>query len=303
MKEFTIRILSAPEEMWALENIQRQVWGGNDTEIVPAHLLLAASHNGGLVIGAYASLPKDKPETHPPSPADLIGFVFSFPALDFVAGKAVPKHQSHMLAVLTPYREKGVGFLLKRAQWQMVRHQGLERISWTYDPLLSRNAYLNIAKLGAVCNTYLRDEYGKLRDELNAGDNTDRFQVDWWVNSTRVERRLSRRARLALDLAHYLEAGVEILNRTHIDEQNHPVPDDPPDLASLRARLLLVEIPADYPSVRVEDPALARRWRLHFRGLCEGLFGRGYLATDFLHMGGEFPRSFYVFSNGEATFT
>jgi predicted GNAT superfamily acetyltransferase len=61
-------------------------------------------------------------------------------------------------------RDAGIGFALKRAQWQMVRHQGLDHITWTYDPLLSRNAYLNIAKLGAVCNTYRRSEYGDMRD-------------------------------------------------------------------------------------------------------------------------------------------
>lgn len=303
MKEWIIRILSAPEEMRALEDIQRQVWGGNDVEIVPAHLLLAAAHNGGLVIGAYINRGTVCTETHIPPPADLVGFVFSFPGLDFSAGKVIPKHQSHMLAVLPPYREKGIGFLLKRAQWQMVRHQGLTRICWTYDPLLSRNAYLNIAKLGAVCNTYLRDEYGVLRDDLNEGDSTDRFQVDWWVNSARVERRLSRRARQPLDLAHYLEAGIEIINRSHIDEQGHPIPGDPPDLHALHSRLLLVEIPADYPRLRRENSALACQWRAHFRSICECLFGRGFLATDFLYMSGDFPRGFYVFSNGEATFT
>ncbi len=302
MKEWTIRILSTPEEMWALEEIQRQVWGGSDTEIVPAHLLLAVAHNGGLVIGAYANPAAGSPEIHPHL-GDLVGFVFSFPALDFVDGKAIPKHQSHMLAVLPPYREKGVGFLLKRAQWQMVRHQGLARICWTYDPLLSRNAYLNISKLGAVCNTYLRDEYGILRDDLNAGDKSDRFQVDWWVNSARVERRLSRRARLPLDLAHYLEAGIEIINRTRIDDHGHPVPGDLPDLSAVQAKLLLVEIPADYARLRAEDLDLAQQWRQHFRSICDHLFERGFLVTDFLFMSGDFPRGFYVFSNGEATFT
>ncbi len=81
----------------------------------------------------------------------------------------------------------------------MVRHQGLSHITWTYDPLLSRNAQLNIAKLGAVCNTYLQAEYGTLRDGLNAGLPSDRFQVDWWLRSRRVERRLSRRSRADLE--------------------------------------------------------------------------------------------------------
>ena len=119
-----------------------------------------------------------------------------------------------MLGVHPAYRDHGIGFTLKRAQWQMVRHQGLDRITWTFDPLLSRNAYLNIARLGAVCNTYLRAVYGELRDGINAGLPSDRLQVDWWVNSQRVNRRLSRRARPPLDLAHYLAAGAQVINPT-----------------------------------------------------------------------------------------
>ena len=95
------------------------------------------------------------------------------------------------------YRDSGIGFALKRAQWQMVRHQDLDHITWTYDPLLSRNAYLNIARLGAVCSTYRRSEYGEMRDGLNVGLPSDRFQVDWWLNSHRVQRR-SANARASL---------------------------------------------------------------------------------------------------------
>ena len=78
-------------------------------------------------------------------------------------------------------RNSGIGFASKRAQWQMVRHQGLDHITWTYDPLLSRNAYLNIAKLGAVCNTYRRSEYGDMRDGLNVGCPPT---ASWWIGGS-----------------------------------------------------------------------------------------------------------------------
>ena len=106
----------------------------------------------------------------------------------------------------------------------MVRHQGIDRITWTYDPLLSRNAHLNIARLGAVCNSYIRDAYGEMRDELNQGVPSDRFQVDWWVNSKRVLRRMSKRPRPPLDLAHYLAAGIPIINPTRIGSDDLPRP-------------------------------------------------------------------------------
>ena len=321
-----LRILDTPGEFEAVEDLQRLVWPGSEVEILPAHMLIAAVHNGGIVIGAYAS--GVDPITDGPSntagvspgfeeinpvarlqPGDrLVGFVFGFPGLYATPDGPRPKHCSHMLAVHPDYRGSGLGFLLKRAQWQMVRHQGLDRITWTYDPLLSRNAHLNIARLGAVCNTYLRDHYGQLRDALNAGVATDRFQVDWWINSQRVMRRLSKRARLQLDLAHYLAAGTGILNATRLNSAGLP---RPPESAGLNAvqeiqaddanqPLLLAEIPADFQAIKAADLSLAQDWRQHTRALFEGLFERGYLVTDFIHLPGASPRSFYVLSHGEA---
>lgn len=85
-----------------------------------------------------------------------------------------------MAAVLPAYQGLGIGERLKWAQRDAVLAQGIDLITWTYDPLESANAYLNLRKLGAVCNTYLRNVYGNLTDTLNNGLATDRFQVDWW---------------------------------------------------------------------------------------------------------------------------
>ncbi|MEW5870113.1 MAG: hypothetical protein AB1894_12615 [Chloroflexota bacterium] len=307
-ERYQLHILETPQAMQAVEDLQRAVWSGSETEIVPAHLLLAIAHHGGLVIGAYC-LPQNAAVTEqaglPPceagSPcAELAGFVLGFPGLyDTPDGPRLKQH-SHMLGVHPAHRNQGLGFVLKRAQWQMVRRQGIDRITWTYDPLLSRNAHLNIARLGAVCNTYLRDVYGELRDDLNAGLSTDRFQVDWWVNSKRVVRRLSKTPRGSLDLAHFLAAETPMINPTHIAEDGLARPsageiEIPPDAA-----LLLVEIPADFQALRAADPSLASEWRLHTRHLFERLFERGYLVTDFVHLPGTYPRSFYVLSDGES---
>jgi predicted GNAT superfamily acetyltransferase len=198
----------------------------------------------------------------------------------------------------------GLGFLLKRAQWQMVRHQGIDLITWTYDPLLSRNAHLNISRLGAVCQTYQREVYGEMRDQVNIGLPSDRFQVDWWVNSQRVKRRLSRRPRRSLDLAHFLSAGVQIINPTHLTSQglSHPFSKDPSEIVSQQdSNLLLLEIPPDFQSLKEMDASLALEWRLHTRYLFENLFERGYLVTDFVYLPATQPRSFYILSYGEST--
>lgn len=302
MGEWTLHILESPAEMHAVEDLQRQVWPGNETEIVPAHMLIAVVRGGGLVIGAYGTSPGDSQR--------LLGFVFGFPGFYLTPDGPRLKHCSHMLGVHPDCRDHGLGFALKRAQWQMVRHQGLGRVTWTYDPLLSRNAHLNIAKLGAVCNRYHREYYGEMRDGLNVGLASDRFEVDWWVNTHRVKRRLSRRARLPLDLAHFFEAGAEIINPTEIGSRGWARPSPParppapPRLGGTGEggeNILLVEIPADFLALKAADPALALEWRLHSRVLFEDLFGRGYLVTDLVYLPGAHPRSFYVLSHGEST--
>ncbi len=287
MPEWTIKLLESPEEMAAVEALQRLVWPDSETDVVPAHMLLAVAHNGGLVIGAYDT--RSGGEAH-----GLVGVSFGFPGLYVTPDGPRLKHHSHILGVHPDWRDKGLGFALKRAQWQMVRHQGVDRVTWTYDPLLSRNAKLNIARLGAVCNTYLRAEYGEMRDALNTGLPSDRFQVDWWVHSTRVERRLSRRSRPALTLDQYRKAEVSLHEAL---PGPGPGPRPPEAIPALTGSLQLVEIPADFPTVKEADLGLARDWRFYCREVFETAFAAGYLVTDFVYDSG---RSFYVLTDGEA---
>ena len=282
MPEWKLRVIETPGEMTAMENLQRLVWTAPDIEIVPKDLLLAVVHNGGLAIGAFV---EDK----------LVGAVFGFPGFYTTPDGPRLKHHSHILAVHPEWRAQGIGFALKRAQWQMVRKQGLDRITWTYDPLISRNAQLNIVRLGAVCSTYLRSAYGDMQDGLNAGLPSDRFQVDWWLNSERVKRRLSRRSRPALALAHYRAAEATLLEaRLEGESMAHP----PEETPVLNGTLLLVEIPFDFPTLRAVDLALARDWRFYAREVFEEAFTKGYLVTDFVIDKG---RSFYVLTHGETT--
>jgi predicted GNAT superfamily acetyltransferase len=288
-----IKILETPEEMNAVEALQRAVWPGSETDIAPAHVFIAAIHNGGLVAGAYLE-------------DQLVGFVFGFPGIEFTPDGPRPKHCSHMLGILPGYRDSGVGFALKRAQWQMVRHQGLDHITWTYDPLLSRNAYLNITKLGAVCDTYRRSEYGDMRDGLNAGLPSDRFQVDWWINTRRVERRLSKRPRRPLKLDDFSKAELEPLYVPHVARQPFGTaqgaagswPRPPEHFSPLAGRLILAEIPSNFSALKEADFALARDWRFFTREVFETAFAAGYIVTDFVYDAG---RSFYVLSHGEST--
>jgi len=278
-----IKLLESPEEISSGESLQRAVWPGSETDVVPAHMFITAIHNGGLVIGAFVD-------------DQLIGFVFGFPGLESTPDGPRPKHCSHMMGIHPDHRDSGVGFALKRAQWQMVRHQGLDHITWTFDPLLSRNAYLNIAKLGAVCNTYRRSEYGEMRDGLNAGLPSDRFQVDWWINTRRVETRLGKRARRPLKLDNFSKAELQPLYSLHPKAEGSLRP--PEHFSPLMGHLALAEIPSNFIALKEADFLLARDWRFFSREIFETAFAAGYIVTDFVFDQG---RSFYVLSNGEST--
>lgn len=285
MPATVIKILESPEEMSSVEDLQRIVWPGSETDIVPAHVFITAIHNGGLVIGAFDH-------------SQIIGFVFGFPGLESTPDGPRPKHCSHMMGIHPNYRDSGVGFALKRAQWQMVRHQGLDHITWTYDPLLSRNARLNITKLGAVCNTYRRSEYGDMRDGLNAGLPSDRFQVDWWINTRRVDRRVGKRARRPLKLENFSEADLQPLYSVHTSRRTGGLPGPPEHFSPLEGHLALAEIPSDFMALKEANFSLARDWRFFSREVFETAFAAGYIVTDFVFDQG---RSFYVLSNGEST--
>lgn len=280
-----IKVLETPEDMAAIEVLQRAIWPGSETDIVPAHIMITAVHNGGLVFGAYLE-------------SQLVGFVFGFPGIEFTPDGPRPKHCSHMLGILPHHRDSGIGFALKRAQWQMVRHQDLDHITWTYDPMLSRNAYLNIAKLGAVCDTYRRSEYGDMRDGLNAGLPSDRFQVDWWINTRRVERRLSKRPRRPLKLENFSKAELQPLYTPAASHYSDTWLRPPEHFSALNGKLALAEIPSDFSGLKKADFALARDWRFFSRELFETAFVQGYLVTDFIY---DQARSFYVLAHGEST--
>ena len=287
MTAWNIRILETLEEMSAVEDLQREVWPGSETDVVPAHLLITVVHNGGVVIGAYAE-------------GKLVGFVFGFPGLEFTPDGPRPKHCSHMAGVLPGQRDSGIGFALKRAQWQMVRHQSLDHVTWTYDPLLSRNAHLNIARLGAVCSTYRRSEYGDMRDDMNAGLPSDRFQVDWWINTKRVERRLGKHARPTLKLSHLTRVGVRPFYTLETGQGNLVRP--PGHVPALEGQLLAAEVPSDFMALKAADFSMARDWRFFTREFFETAFAKGYIVTDFVFDQGETtPRSFYILVDGEST--
>ena len=274
--DLLVRPITSVAEYHACEALQRRIWNmPDDLEVVPLHLLLTVHRNGGLLLGAFQG-------------GELAGFVFGFRGLHH-GGK--PKHCSHMMGVTPELQSAGIGFRLKCAQREAVLAQGLDLVTWTYDPLESRNAHLNIQRLGAVCQEYICDYYGPLADGLNTGLPTDRFQVEWWVAGDRVARRL------AGDTGAPWPADLPRGNETVRTRGGFLAPGflclDPP------APVVKVEIPADYQAIKAADPGLALEWRLSSRALFETYFAAGYRVVGHQHVKpGREGQSFYLLEAG-----
>jgi predicted GNAT superfamily acetyltransferase len=260
----SIRTLKDAAQFHQCEELQRRVWGMEDLSVVPLHLLLTAQKNGGLVLGAF-----DEQGT-------MVAFVFGFLGM---TDQGQVKHCSHMAGVLPEYQGQQIGYRLKLAQREHVLAQDLDLATWTYDPLEGSNASLNIGKLGVICRIYLPDVYGDTGIQLHLGLPTDRFEVEWWVRSQRVEERLeSRHGKLTLDEA--LDMGAERANWTEFDGRGL-LRSEVADRA-LGAEAVLIEIPADFQAIKSVDMGLAREWRLQTREIFLECFGAGYVATDFI---------------------
>lgn len=258
---YTLRALSTPEEMAWIEALQAEIWPGSALDVVPRHVLLIQAAYGGLVAAAFV------PERQEP-----IGFVYGFPGLEpKPEGGWRLKHCSHMLGVLPAYRDGHVGLALKRFQRDFVRAQGIELITWTFDPLESRNAYLNLRRLGGIVRRYRRNLYGPLRDALNYDLPTDRLEVEWWITQPRVQARLS-----GLDPPPKLPPPIN-----QIDAQ-HPVPHPVAWRWPERAERISVCLPARMRDFRGQDPGRDRAWRMHLRAVFEEVLARGWAITDYV---------------------
>lgn len=268
-----IRPVKTENEYHAVEQLQREIWGAQDIEIIAFEMLMTAHKNGGVMLGAFDIIEGEE---------RMVGFVFGFTGL---TAEGSVKHCSHIAGALPGYRDRGVGYALKLKQREIVLAQGIDLITWTFDPLESRNARFNFHKLGATCDVYARNLYGAMRDKMNAGLPSDRFQVDWRIASPRVGARLRGEAEVQPPSA-LMSEGVPLIAP--------PISVEPLRLSTTAIfgeERILIQIPSDFQSLKAKDRNLALEWRLHTRALFEEAFAKGYLATDMLVEGGQ---SYYL---------
>jgi predicted GNAT superfamily acetyltransferase len=193
---------------------------------------------------------------------ELIGYVLGWAAISDDDG--LHEH-SHMLAALPERRHAGVGYALKLAQRASCLDRDIHLVRWTFDPLVARNAHLNINKLGATCDRFHRDYYGEMPDAINAGDRSDRLVVRWLLDPAPTAPTIPLGARIVVRSAGPVDAPEPEV----IDESNG-------------TEVVAVQVPRDHAAVRTADPGLAAAWREAVGSVLEAQVaaGLGVVAFD-----------------------
>ena len=247
MARTQIRLLKRPTEFQECERIQKAVWGSVS---VASELMVVTQKYGGVVLGAFVD-------------GECVGFIYALLARRH--GRLI--HWSHQMAVQEGFRDLGIGLQMKMAHRRHALQQGLTSICWTYDPLQSRNAVLNIARLGGQVEEYLPDCYGHFPSRIEKELPSDRFVVNWRIASAVVERRLRG------DPPPIRTATLPLVNPTRLTLEfleNRKL------FLNLRKSRLLVEIPTNTDRMRAKSLALAWRWRLATRRVFQHYFSSGY---------------------------
>jgi predicted GNAT superfamily acetyltransferase len=201
-EQVIIRQCHEIEEFQACVALQKEVWNFDDIDLVPLRMFVVSHKIGGQIIGAFAG-------------DFLAGFVFSLPGTR--AGH--PYLHSHMLAVRESYRNSGLGRRLKLAQRDDALAQGFELLEWTFDPLEIKNAYLNLARLGAIARRYSVNHYGYSSSPLQGGLPTDRLVAEWWIKSQRVLNLLENNQPPNLRVEKEITVPAEIYNWKASDQE------------------------------------------------------------------------------------
>ena len=263
-----IRELDALADLEQVLQLEKEVWGCSEADIIPLSLAVATKYAGSIWLGGFDG-------------SQLIGFVFAFPSLQgqpMRGNNSAPFElgfHSHALAVREPYRDAGLGYELKLAPRQKVLGLGIKEVTWTFDPLRSRNAHLNFAKLGVISNSYRADFYGSAITGPLDANSTDRLWVTWRMSDPRTEQRLGGKA----DRSEVLDALTHVSPLVRFHGDGVPVVGDLPQ--ALARQRIAIEIPGDIERIEREDRELARRWRLATRRAFTESLEHGFVVTEF----------------------
>jgi predicted GNAT superfamily acetyltransferase len=249
--DVVLRELHRVEELKAAQRLFMEVWRPAEGQPPPmtVELLRALSHAGSYVVGAYAG-------------TRMVGA-----SAGFFTAPPEPGLHSHITGVAPQGQHQGIGFALKVHQRAWALARGVATVVWTFDPLVARNAWFNLAKLGAAPTAYLEDFYGPMTDAINAGMASDRLLVTWNLNDPAVAAACAGRPR------------QPALGRATAEPALTVGPDLAPVAHDIQAPLSTVAVPPDAEAL---DPERRRAWRAAVRQALGDRMAAGAVVTGFL---------------------
>jgi chorismate synthase len=249
-----VSLLTKPEEMLMAEEVQIDAWGMSERMVTPKDIMIAIQSNGGIVLGAFDG-------------ERMVGFSVSFPG--FKHGKLYL--YSHQTGVIKDYQSRGVGYLLKQEQRKLALAAGMDLVVWTFDPLIVRNLYFNLNKLGGVARNYLIDYYGPMADSINTGWPTDRVLAEWFIDSV-------------FDNTRKPPMNTEPF-RPIVKKGPPPFERCVDWSIDTSVEAVLVDLPIDIVRLKESNREEALRWREASREVYRGYFSRGFAAVSVLRDG------------------
>jgi len=267
--EIEIRRVETNDEYRECVALQKRVWGADFSEEVPLAILKVGQRIGGVTAAAFA------PDGR------MLGFVFGLTGIE--RGKLV--HWSDMLAVVPEARSAGLGKRLKDFQRRQLEPMGVETMYWTFDPLVARNAHLNLERLGAAAVEYVVDMYGSdTSSDLHRGVGTDRLVVAWAISTrtTPAEKPAASDGDEVRPLVRSLPSGVPAIDL---------------EAAAGRPAALSIEVPADIEAIQRDSIERAGEWRSLTRSGFVSALAEGYRIAGFRRSSDTTP-GFYLLRLG-----
>lgn len=261
VSRWTIRPFRTHQDYEACIALQEATWGTGFSERVPMALMIVSQRLGGVAAGAFDE------------DGSLAGFVIGMTGLE----NGIPVHWSDMLAVRPDQRGSGLAIRLKSYQRDAVMALGIRRMYWSFDPLESQNAYINLARLGIVVREYVENMYGQTDSPLHRGIGTDRFVALWQLDAPRVARRLAEEE--SPPAIEELAGVPRVLDCTPTSSSGWP---EPAARATPRANQVLAAIPSSIQALKSASPQLAARWREATRSVLQSYLSNGYEVCELI---------------------
>lgn len=254
-----VRELDDVHALSEVDELFRTIWGPTDRNLVGVAILRALSHSGNYVVGAYDG-------------SQLVGALVGF------LGRNDGEQQlhSHILGVHSDIRGRSVGFALKEHQRGWSLAHGITTVAWTFDPLVRRNAYFNLTKLGASITRYYTNFYGDLNDDINVHEESDRVLIEWQLNSEPA---------IAASTRSLTEPDATKLKAEGAAEVLMVATDGRPQRNDVSSPILLVSVPEDIVALRRSNSGLATRWRHEVRAVLGSALDDGYTTVGMTRSG------------------